>query len=198
MPRSKRKKRKLIPRILIMCEGETERNYFQAIKEDKQFKRKLSALVPYVVKSKHPTPETVVQEALKKATEEKMQGNDFEKVWVVFDHDNSPKRKIAYNEALKNNFDIAFSAISFEVWFLIHFLKTSKSFKNSKEVVGSLKKYYPEYKKASNNDFAFLKKYLQTAFKNAEWLRIQNSASPHPTDRTMWVDVDILVLELIT
>lgn len=54
-------------RILIMCEGETERNYFQAIKEDPDYKKTLSAVNSQIAVAKNSAPEWVVKEAIAKA-----------------------------------------------------------------------------------------------------------------------------------
>ena len=40
---NKRKKRSVKKRLLILCEGETERNYFRAMREDVDFKQKMAA-----------------------------------------------------------------------------------------------------------------------------------------------------------
>ena len=69
MKRSKGKARRVRQRILIMCEGETEQRYFQAIKEEPTYKKALSAVSSKVLKAKHPTPEQVVAEALKRGAQ---------------------------------------------------------------------------------------------------------------------------------
>ena len=66
MKRRRNARRSLRKRILILCEGETERNYFPAIKEDPTYKNRLSAVSAQVIKAKHPTPDHIVSEALKR------------------------------------------------------------------------------------------------------------------------------------
>jgi hypothetical protein len=146
-----------------MCEGETEKNYFQAMKEDDDFKLILSAVHPYVVAAKNSSPEQVVKEAADRAEKAEKEANAYEKVWLVFDHDNHPNRKTAYNEAQKKKFDVAFSAIAFENWFLLHFVKSAKSFSSAEALIDELRKHYPGYKKARLNDFANLKDKLNKA-----------------------------------
>ncbi len=123
MKRSRGKKRKIKPRILILCEGETERNYFQAMKEHEEFKQQLSAMNPHVLKARHTAPDQIIKEAQRRQNEETADGNPYEYIWVVFDHDLHPHRKKAYEEAVSQGFGIAFSAISFEFWFLLHYKK---------------------------------------------------------------------------
>ena len=59
----------------------------------------------------------------------------FNEVWVVFDHDNHPARKEAFEESEKlinsKKINIAFSSISFEYFLLLHFEKINKVFLKS-------------------------------------------------------------------
>lgn len=185
-------------RILIMCEGETERNYFQAIKEDSDFKLALSAVNAQVITAKNRSPEQVVAEAVRRKEEEEREGDPYDQIWVVFDHDNHPKRKYAYDEADKLGFSIAFSAIAFETWFLLHFFRSARAFPTADQLIRELRKYYPDYEKAKQNDFFNLKENLDNALENAEWLRqLVLDEFQHPADHNPWTEVDKLVLELI-
>ena len=61
-----------------------------------------------------------------------------------------------------------------------------------------MNKYYPNYQKAKQNDFVFLKPHLSTANKNAQWLRERmKEEGVSITDNNPWSDVDLLVGELI-
>lgn len=181
-----------------MCEGETEKNYFQAIKEDPDYKQALSAIHPKVVVAKHPTPDKVVEEAISRAEKESRQGNPYEKVWVVFDHDNNANRQDAYKTAINESYSVAFTAIAFEVWYLLHYIKSARAFTNGSQVVATLRNHYPNYEKAKQNDFAILKPKLSDALENAVWLRAQVKEDDKTiTDHNPWTDVDVLVKELI-
>lgn len=191
-------KRTLRPRILILCEGETEANYFRAIKQDPEYKQILSAIDPQITEAKKPAPELIVKEAIKKFTEAKKENNPYNKVWLVFDHDNSARRQQAYDLAKSQAFDVAFSAIAFEKWFLLHFIFTTRAFSSAQELIKELKNHYPTYEKAKQNDFENLKHLLANAKQHALLLRDQVSdPSIHLMDHNPWVDVDILVDELI-
>lgn len=184
--------------MLILCEGTTEKNYFQAIKEDPEYKQALSAIDPQVVAAKNPTPDQVVREAVQRAEQAEQENNPYEKVWVVFDHDHHAHRKSAYDEALQQNCEVAFSAIAFEIWYLLHFVKTARVFQNGNELIRELRNYYPGYKKARQNDFANLKDRLGSGIENANWLRCQNSeGGKHVAEQGAWTDVDLLVVALI-
>lgn len=197
MKRKKGKPRRFKDRILILCEGKTEKNYFQAIKEDPEFKQALSAVNPQVVVAGSPTQMEVVTEAIKRKKRAKSENNAYKTVWVVFDHDNHSKRRDAHELAVKKGFKIAFSSICFEQWYLLHFLKSGKAYTTPNELIRALKKHYPNYEKAKQNDFLNLKSHLQTAFKNIEWLTKQQDKEKHITDLNPWTDVDKLVNELI-
>ncbi len=173
MKRGKRKERKVKNRILILCEGETEKNYFQAIKEVEENQQILSALTVKVVVAKHPTAEYLVEEAIQLAKKTINEQNPFDQIWVVFDHDNQAHRKKAYDKALAKNYSVAFSAIAFEIWYLLYFIKTAKEFENGEMLLKELKKHYPGYEKAKQNDFTNFKHKLADAEKNSKWLRNQ-------------------------
>src|SRR6476661_5217765 len=87
-PKSARKQniREILPRILILCEGErTEPNYFRSF-------RVPGIVVIKVVGTGHNTVR-LVQEALKKSREE-----DYDQVWCVFDKDSFPLQN--FNDAI--------------------------------------------------------------------------------------------------
>jgi len=199
MRRHNRKKRYTHPRILILCEGETEEKYFKGILQDKDFKVRLSGVRVNIFVSKASDSLRLVKEAIKRRKVAKKEGNSFKEVWVIFDHDNHPNHKDAWNLAHTNQLNIGFSAIAFEQWFLLHFSKSAKAFSTPKLLEKELLKFYPVYRKGQQNDFAFLKDKMEVAFSNANWLRglkiPENILIP---DQNPWVDVDFLVKKLIT
>jgi hypothetical protein len=66
----------------------------------------------------------------------------FNEAWTVFDHDNHPSRKEAFDEAKKEiegtteKVRIAFSSISFEYYLLLHFERIYKAFEKSECRIG--------------------------------------------------------------
>ena len=183
--------------MLILCEGETERNYFLAMREDVDFKAKMVATTIDIVTAKNSTPEQIVKEGLKREKEAKRERNPYQKIWVVFDHDHHTHRQMAYNDAIKEKFNVAFSAICFENWYLLHFVKSAKAFSEGKKLITELKKYYPNYEKAKQNDFEHLKTKLSKARSNAVWQRKQvGDERKHRIDHNPWTDVDMLIAYL--
>lgn len=199
MKRRRGKKRRTNPRILILVEGETERNYFLAIKQDPVYKKSLAALTIEIKKTKKQASKEMVIQAEKMIEEAKNYNNKFDSVWLVFDHDNNPKRKETWtrNKAT-NDINLIFSAIAFEQWYILHFKKSSKVFTNANTLIADLKNYYPNYAKAKQNDFLFLKNRLDEAINNAQWLRNnKKKIDVHISDQNPWTDVDKLVLYLL-
>lgn len=195
--RTNKRKRSVRPRLLILCEGETERNYFKAMREDEDYKSKMAATDITILTAKSPTPEQIVKEAIKKGKEAKQEKNPYQTIWVVFDHDNHPHRKNAYDNAIKDKIKVAFSAICFETWYLLHFEKSAKPYPNASKLIVTLKKYYPNYQKAKQNDFLNLKPNLSEAMENASWLRKRmEDDDTHITDYNPWTDVDLLMTDL--
>ena len=199
MRRHNRPKKYTHPRILILCEGETEEKYFKGIIQDETYKVNLSGVRVTIFTGKNAGPLKLVKEAITRRTEGKKEGNPYKEVWVIFDHDIHPNRKAAWDKAQKNGLKIGFSAIAFEQWFLLHFSKSSKAFETPKQLEKELVKFYSAYKKAQSNHFAFLKNRLSVAFTNAEWLRnIKTAENRSITDQNPWIDVDILVAKMIS
>lgn len=196
MARRKTKGKKVKKRVLILCEGQTERNYFQALKESPEYKKALSAVTTQVLTAKHSTPEQIVQEAEKIEKAEDRAGNPYDKIWLVFDHDNHPHRRTAYDQAIRGGFSVCFNAISFEMWLLLHFEHSARSFPDAGQLIGVLKPHYPDFDKAKSNDYANLKGRLPTAMERAPRLRtqIQSQQLPrHQTDFNPWTEVDLLI-----
>ena len=187
--------RKINPRILILCQGETEPIYFKSIKNDK----KLIATV--VIKSIKGISKQIVEEAIKIAQKEEKQKNPFSAIWTVCDHDNHKYHKEAFELAKKNNVEIAFSSICFEIWFLLHFEYTCKAFDSGKSLCNYLEKYIKDYDKTNQSYYEKrLKNNTTNAIQNAEKLRLEqknNNPDEQIFDLNPYTNVDKLVNYLI-
>jgi hypothetical protein len=107
--KSNKRKRSVKQRLLILCEGETERNYFLAMREDTDFKQQMAATNIDIVTAKNSTPEQIVKEAVKKNNEAKKDNNPYQKTWLVFDHDNHAHRCAAFDEGInEHDFGVSF------------------------------------------------------------------------------------------
>lgn len=158
-----REKRKI---ILIGCEGnnKTEKNYFLSFNNvQKKYIIKFSCGndtdLPHIVKN------------IKKTEIEIGFDSSIDKAFAVFDIDNDIKKIGIFSECKKKEKDIAYipSNPCFELWFLLHFEKTTKHFNSNDELISSLKKYIPGYEK-NKNYFSILLPKLKIAIQNNEML----------------------------
>lgn len=113
--------------IYIICEGETERDYFEKLKELK------SAILTVDVQSQGGAIYELVSKVLKKEKELKEYAaktkNSFDKlysVWAVPDVDEHPRLKEAKKLAYQNNLNFALSNPCFEIWGIYHFEEFEK------------------------------------------------------------------------
>ena len=123
----------------------------------------------------------------------------FNEVWAVFDHDNHPARKEAFEaseeEIYGKKVQIAFSSVSFEYYLLLHFEKIFRKFQKSecrdkkrpiicnsgnhkddcfgKVCIGGYarRNSYWVDSKNSTSIFPLVKEKLEIGFENSAWLR---------------------------
>ncbi|WP_269234983.1 RloB domain-containing protein [Flavobacterium flavigenum] len=96
-PKNNFKTRSFNSKVLILCEGLTEKNYFNAMKEDLGLPKTIAV---NVIDCKGD-----VTDILKNAKKD-----GFEKIFVVFDHDNFPKRGDVFKLASQKSADVIFSS----------------------------------------------------------------------------------------
>lgn len=160
--------------MLIICEGETEKIYFENLKAAER-KTEIN------LKPELPGPRNdclgIVEKAIKKKDE-------YDQVWCVFDLDTAYKEMNKYKKALEkaSNQDIETveSYPCFETWFLLHFLYTTRMFTNCKQVIEALKKYIKDYSKKQGyhirkNLYVELKSKLPDAIENSVRVARYNS-----------------------
>ena len=150
--------------VLIICEGQkTEPNFFESIIDDNsdssirytifpepqaEENENKNIKVPHKKKrrirtTKLPSHQEVNIEVVSaplplnwvKTGKKELQDGTYKEVWVVFDHDDFPARKEAFEEAEEsvngNYVNIAFSSRSFEYYFLSHFERIYKQFEQT-------------------------------------------------------------------
>jgi hypothetical protein len=187
-PNNTFKARAFKSKVLILCEGLTEKNYFNAMKEDFRLPKTIAV---NVVDCKGD-----VTDILKNAKKD-----GFEKIFVVFDHDNFPKRGDVFKLASQKNADVVFSSICFEFWYLLHFKNSTKAFVSEEELERELKKCtgMANYEKNDFKHYSILKDKLTIAKSNAENVRasvIANNYGVEIFDLNPYTNVDELVLFL--
>ena len=112
----RRKERRIVCKILIVCEGtKTEPNYFEAFKSFNQ------GTIVYDIDVKGLGQNTI--SVVDNAIALKAKGN-YDRVWAVFDKDSFPDEKFngAIIKAESNGICCAWSNEAFELWYLYHFV----------------------------------------------------------------------------
>lgn len=180
-------------KVLILCEGMTEKNYFTAMKEDFRLPKTIGVAI---FQSNKVDCKGVVEEAIKKAKRE-----GFQEIFVVFDHDNQPKRDEAFKLASNKKIKVIFSSICFESWYLLHFKNSTKAFASEAELEKELKKCegMKNYEKNDFKHYSTLKDKLAFAKSNAENVRLfilENNYDVAVFNLNPYTNVDELVLFL--
>ena len=85
--------------------------------------------------------------------------------------DSYSKLDETFKLADKNGINIAFSSISFEVWYLLHFTFTTRPWSNYSDIKKELCKYISDYDKSNSDMYEKLKDKTSTAIINAKKLR---------------------------
>jgi len=156
---------------LIVCEGETEQEYFD------QVRRQLGLGTAEVIIPRGQggsAPTSVVDYAEKKAKEP----GGYDHIFCVFDRDepvNVAKartkiRALATRARKPLPIQEAASVPCFEVWTLLHFEQTDAAFNECDSVIQRVRQHMPEYKKADRECIKQLLPRLETALTNARWL----------------------------
>ena len=170
-PREKRRapSREEYDRVLILCEGEkTEVNYF---KELISYYRISTANVEVVHGGSE--PRTLVRKAKKLRKNEKHLGEQYDRVYCVFDRDEHPSFEEASSEATSSGLLLARSWPCFEYWLLLHFgpfqqpLARSGPKSSGHARVRELRKHLTGYAKGMTGLFGLLQNSLEVAKRNA-------------------------------
>lgn len=144
-----RKVRKQKSKILIAAEGKnkTEKTYFSNFEDGKK-----SYNITYA-RGNNTDPLKLVKMLIKEIDELKLDLQDDDVAYCIFDTDVDPNKNKIIEEAIqlakKNNIKIITSSPCIELWFLLHYDYTTANMDNE-EVIERLKEYYPKYEKNIN------------------------------------------------
>lgn len=143
--------------VLIVCEGKkTEQIYLNALRQYYRL-----ATVDVHIHGEGAGPLQVVKRAIELiAARQKAARKDrdllpYAETWCVFDRE-AANEPVGYREALalaaQSEIELAVSNPSFEYWYLLHFVETSRAFQNAVEVETELCKPHclPGYQKWQN------------------------------------------------
>lgn len=177
---AKRSSRKIVTRILIVCEGEkTEPLYFKALSKDTNINLTIEGIGDNTL--------NVVDKAISMRDQVKDTNSEYDRVWAVFDKDSFPSSRFntAIKKANSNDICCAWSNEAFELWYLYHFLNriTPMSREDYKKAISeavnnsssykSKKKYV--YKKSDPENYSIVSKFgsQENAIK---WARDQSES----------------------
>ncbi|HVD99980.1 MAG TPA: RloB family protein [Cytophagaceae bacterium] len=192
------KKRPNIPlgkRGLILCEGETEENYFKGLISHDKNRRRLASVSVEIYKPKDHTPKGLINEAKRKIKEAKSLKNPYHFAYIVFDKDGHQNIPFVFDESVKSKdpqIEIAFTATCFEYFVLLHFEKSAKPCTKCDQVIKQLKEHLPDYEKAGNL-YVKLLEYKDVGIANSEW----SESNKDPQKRIYEVDAFCNVHRLI-
>lgn len=168
---SRRKaKRSPYAKVLVVCEGsKTEPFYFKGIQEYYE----LSTTNVEITGETGSSPKSIWEYARQRYREAKDAGDEFDKVFCVFDKDNHDGYYETCQEidtaVPKNTFYYITSVPCFEYWLLLHFIYTTKPYESllgnssAEQVLSDLKNYIPDYKKGDRGVFLDLLEQLPQA-----------------------------------
>ena len=172
-----RQNRKEKPMIIITAEGrnETEAKYFDGFRTPD---------CPYIIKfhkAGHLTDPTKLAESIRKRWDDEdadVRTGDMAFVIVDLDNKESKAKEIQQLEAKNRVEKFIVSNPSFEVWYLLHYGFSTKSYINADAVIRELKKHYPGYEKTSDM-YPLLMNKMGDAITNAEKLEDYHKAEEH-------------------
>ncbi len=100
-------------RILIVCEGFTEQLYAKSLKEElsREAKRSINIEIANTQKS---NSKNLVDYAIAQIKKARRERNQYQKVFIFFDHDNCPNLAESFRKIKENNIDVAFCSICIE------------------------------------------------------------------------------------
>ncbi len=156
-------KRNSYAKILIVCEGsKTEPNYFNELKDHLV----LCSTNIIITGDCGSNPMSVFSHGLDEYKIKNNFGDPFDKVFFVFDKDTHPDYQETINTIKsakpKNTFIPITSVPCFEYWILLHFVYTTKPYKNvgdnscCDELINELQKYLSNYKKGDRSVFKLI------------------------------------------
>ena len=195
------RKRKNI--ILLGSEGknETERRYFNG------FKPKLNQYIIMHAGGNNTDPMGVVNNTVDEIRYQELDFEDGDLAFVLLDCDvnkgatNEKKFVNALDKAKGKKIIPILSNPAFELWYLLHFGFTSKSFNSNQELINNVKKHIPNYTKSSDV-FEELFPKTDDAISNAKKLaKFQEKENPelsplHKTNTDVYKLVETLMNDI--
>jgi len=169
MRHSKRKRNVREPKkiILIVCEGETEKKYFNTFRT-RYRNNNIKIHTDFILQND--SINLIKFTKTKRSLVKDFDANEKDCAWCVFDVDNNTDKvlKKVNDFAKKANIEIALSNPCIELWFLLHYKEVHSQI-SVQDSLSKLKEFIPNYKKGKI-DYTILSKNTQKAISNAKKL----------------------------
>ena len=146
--------------------NKTETRYFS------HFKPKNNIYILKFISTGFTDPENMFNSIISKRKRFDYGSKDLTYIFVDGDCDAEKINKLQNNS--KKGIKVIVSNPCFELWFLNHFIETTKEYRNNEELITDLKKYIPDYDK-SKDYFNLLKNHTNDAIKNSLKQKNRNS-----------------------
>lgn len=179
-------KREPYERVLIVCEGQrTEPIYFNGLRDHYALSSANIAVTP----ADGSDPVSIVRYAKELQKNEKRRGEQFDKIYCVFDRDEHANFNAAYDQLVANKFESARSWPCFEYWLLLHFGYQRNPFppkhrkSSAQNCQATLRKKLAAYTKGMQGLFAELLPRLEDAKRNAKraQMDVVKTGNEHPS-----------------
>lgn len=158
--------KKTKPVYLIICEGKTEILYFQ------NFKKRENTFTIEIKEFQATDPKSMINKTNYYIKKLELSIDDGDKAFCLIDLDNNENKAKLVNELKSKNkgIEIITSNPTFEIWYLLHFIKNPKVM-NSKDTIKELKKNYIINYEKNINIYKNIKEKTSFAIKNSKKLR---------------------------
>jgi RloB-like protein len=195
----KRKFKEVGTKVVIICEGETEKIYFEAIRKS----RRLSTVKIEVVNPDYTDPEHIVKTAIARRNELLREKRWFAKdeMWAVYDGDEHKDANINnWNNAIQlanqGNIRLGISNPSFELWYLLHYQDQNAAIHRD-ETTRRLKLHLPDYHKTADLYESYFKprtNFASTRAQNLSEIIVRDSLESYSNPST---EIYLLVRRLL-
>lgn len=175
--KSNNRERNLIVFMVAEGKNKTEKQYFEDFVRDKNFRIQF-------VSSNETDPIKMVNSLIARMQECGFDDTLGDVAYCLIDADFDPKKenqiKIAEEKANKHKIQLIISAPCFEIWFICHFIASTRHYSSNGEVLKILQKYISNYEKSNRGIYKKTKDKLAEAIKNSKNLE-------HDCQRNNWL-----------
>jgi len=121
-------------RILILCEGVTDKLYATSLRAELGRNLQRNIAVEGAVGDQQ-NPLDLVKEAIGKKKKARKEKNPYDNIWIFFFHDNWPQLRNAFRLMEMEEFKFSFTALCLEHWFILHFEDCERAFQRGEDVL---------------------------------------------------------------